>query len=75
MRKFNTFEEREEQENRITYIVITSTKVRVVEDDRVESARLVNVARLIAFARIEVGKISDGINQAPGPIPKLKDEK
>lgn len=35
-------------------------------------ARFPKVARLIAFARIVVVKTSDGISQAPGPIPILK---
>lgn len=37
--------------------------------------RLQKVANDMALARTTVGKISDGINQAPGPIPILKNAK
>jgi hypothetical protein len=48
---------------------------RNVDAMRVAVIRLKNVAMDIAFARMLVAKISDGINQAPGPIPTLKKER
>ena len=38
----------------------------------VATALLEKVARLMAFARIVVVNTSEGISQAPGPIPILK---
>ena len=45
---------------------------RKVDDMMVAVTRFINVARLIAFARIIVLNTSEGISQAPGPIPILK---
>lgn len=42
-----------------------------VDDINVAVARLQKVDTLMALARIHVGKTSDGINQAPGPMPRL----
>jgi hypothetical protein len=47
---------------------------RNVDAISVAVIRLKKVATLIALARILVAKISDGINQAPGPIPILKND-
>mmetsp|Transcript_27185 Transcript_27185/g.32968 ORF Transcript_27185/g.32968 Transcript_27185/m.32968 type:complete len:91 (-) Transcript_27185:942-1214(-) len=53
-------------------------QVMVFATDRKEEAMMVAVARLrkvatlIALARMVVEKTSDGINHAPGPIPREK---
>jgi hypothetical protein len=43
-----------------------------VEVKIVATIRFINVATLIAFARIVVENTSEGISHAPGPIPKEK---
>mmetsp|Transcript_22960 Transcript_22960/g.50031 ORF Transcript_22960/g.50031 Transcript_22960/m.50031 type:complete len:155 (-) Transcript_22960:1289-1753(-) len=48
---------------------------RKVDDISVATILLKNVATDIPFARMLVGKISDGISQAAGPIPMLKNER
>lgn len=42
-----------------------------VDDITVAVNLFINVATLIDFARIPVGKTSAGISHAPGPIPTL----
>ena len=51
---------------------IAFTVDKKVEAMRVAVIRLQNVATDIAFARIEVANISEGMSHAPGPIPELK---
>mmetsp|Transcript_19482 Transcript_19482/g.35050 ORF Transcript_19482/g.35050 Transcript_19482/m.35050 type:complete len:154 (+) Transcript_19482:510-971(+) len=48
---------------------------RKVEDMMVAVTRFMNVATLIALARIIVLNTSEGISHAPGPIPILKNAK
>mmetsp|Transcript_25359 Transcript_25359/g.41174 ORF Transcript_25359/g.41174 Transcript_25359/m.41174 type:complete len:217 (-) Transcript_25359:901-1551(-) len=45
---------------------------RKVDDMMVAVTRFINVATLMAFARIIVLNTSEGMSQAPGPIPILK---
>mmetsp|Transcript_16543 Transcript_16543/g.32880 ORF Transcript_16543/g.32880 Transcript_16543/m.32880 type:complete len:83 (+) Transcript_16543:329-577(+) len=54
---------------------IHSARERRVLDMIVAVKRLQNVAMLIPLARIVVENTSEGINQAPGPMPMLKDDK
>mmetsp|Transcript_2787 Transcript_2787/g.4079 ORF Transcript_2787/g.4079 Transcript_2787/m.4079 type:complete len:111 (-) Transcript_2787:564-896(-) len=54
---------------------IPSAVERNVEAIKVAVIRLKNVATLIDLARIDVGKTSLGMSQAPGPIPTLKNDK
>lgn len=49
--------------------------VRNVDAISVAAIRLENAATLMALARILVAKTSEGINQAPGPIPMEKKDK
>mmetsp|Transcript_8294 Transcript_8294/g.23875 ORF Transcript_8294/g.23875 Transcript_8294/m.23875 type:complete len:174 (-) Transcript_8294:1020-1541(-) len=51
---------------------IAFAKDKKVDAMKVAEIRLEKDATLIALARTLVGKTSDGINQAPGPIPMLK---
>ena len=48
---------------------------RKVDEKIVAVTRFINVATLIALARIVVANTSDGINHAPGPIPRLKKDR
>mmetsp|Transcript_38687 Transcript_38687/g.116206 ORF Transcript_38687/g.116206 Transcript_38687/m.116206 type:complete len:230 (+) Transcript_38687:458-1147(+) len=48
---------------------------RKVDAISVAATRLRNVAMLMALVRIVKENTSDGINHAPGPIPKLKKER
>ena len=52
-----------------------SFTVRKEELNPVATNLFKRVARLIAFARMQVAKTSLGINHDPGPIPKLKKAK
>mmetsp|Transcript_12447 Transcript_12447/g.19177 ORF Transcript_12447/g.19177 Transcript_12447/m.19177 type:complete len:153 (+) Transcript_12447:332-790(+) len=55
--------------------VIALATERKVDDTIVDIKRLQNVANDIALARMDKEKISEGINHAPGPIPRLKKAK
>ena len=55
--------------------VITSIIVSTDDETKVPVSLFMNVVVLTAFALIVVEKISDGITQASGPMPKEKNEK
>mmetsp|Transcript_18179 Transcript_18179/g.26912 ORF Transcript_18179/g.26912 Transcript_18179/m.26912 type:complete len:153 (-) Transcript_18179:213-671(-) len=55
--------------------VIALATERKVDDIIVDIKRFEKVAKDMALARTDNEKISAGINQAPGPIPRLKKAK